>query len=105
MKTLLLYLVTAIAEIVGCHLSYLWLKENKSVWLLIPAVISFGLFAWLLTLHGNATGRVYAAYGAIYIGTAVAWLWAVNGVVPTRWDLIGAAVALAGTAIIVFQPK
>ncbi len=104
MKTLLLYLATALAEIVGCYLPWLWLRQGGSVLLLVPAAASLALFAWLLTLHGEAAGRVYAAYGGVYIAVALAWLWAVDQVRPTVWDAAGAAVALCGMAIIVFQP-
>ncbi len=105
MKTLLLYLLTAVAEIVGCYLPYLWLREGRSVWLLLPAAASLALFAWLLSLHPAAAGRVYAAYGGVYIGVAILWLWAVDGIRPTVWDALGSAVALAGMAIIVFAPR
>ncbi|VUZ25462.1 Uncharacterised protein [uncultured Comamonas sp.] len=105
MSTLALYIATALAEIMGCYLPYLWLKEGKSAWLLLPAAISLAMFAWLLTLHDTAAGRVYAAYGGVYIGAAIAWLWAVDGVRPTAWDAAGALVALAGMGIIMFQPK
>lgn len=105
MKTLLLYLLTAVAEIVGCYLPYLWLREGRSVWLLLPAAASLALFAWLLSLHPVAAGRVYAAYGGVYIGVAILWLWAVDGIRPTLWDALGSAVALAGMAIIVLAPR
>ncbi len=105
MKTLLLYLATALAEIVGCYLPYLWLKEGRSAWLLLPAALSLAVFAWLLTMHETAAGRVYAAYGGVYIGMAIAWLWAVDGVRPTSWDIAGVLVALAGMGIIAFQPR
>ncbi|QTQ32129.1 putative protein UPF0060 [Aromatoleum bremense] len=62
-----------------------------------------GLRLWLLTLHPFAAGRTYAAYGGVYIIVALAWLWAVEGVTPTPWDAVGAAVALAGMAIIAMQ--
>ena len=103
-KTFLLFFVTAVAEIVGCYLPYLWLKQGKSVWLLLPAAISLGLFAWLLTLHPTASGRVYAAYGGVYIFVAILWLWGIDGIRPTWWDLIGATVALTGMAIIMLAP-
>lgn len=61
MKTFLLFVATALAEIVGCYLPYLWLKQGRSIWLLLPAALSLALFAWLLTLHATAAGRVYAA--------------------------------------------
>ena len=104
-KTLLLYLLTALAEIVGCYLPYLWLREGRSAWLLLPAAASLALFAWLLSLHPAAAGRVYAAYGGVYIGVALLWLWAVDGIRPTVWDALGSAVALLGMVIIVFAPR
>lgn len=105
MKTLLLYIVTAIAEIAGCYLPYLWLVKGATVWLLVPAAVSLGLFAWLLTLHEAAAGRVYAAYGGVYIVVALAWLWGVDGIRPTPWDVAGVAVSLAGMGLIAFQPR
>jgi len=100
-----LFLVTALAEIVGCYLPYLWLRHGKSPWILIPAALSLGLFAWLLTLHPTAAGRVYAAYGGVYITTALAWLWLVDGVRPQFADYIGASLCLAGMAVIMFAPR
>lgn len=105
MRTFLLYAATALAEIVGCYLPWLWLKQGRSAWLLVPAALSLALFAWLLTLHATAAGRVYAAYGGVYIGMALAWLWVVDGVRPTIWDFAGVAIALAGMAVIAFQPR
>ena len=105
LKTIFLFAVTAIAEIVGCYLPYLWLREGKSAWLLVPAALSLALFAWLLSLHPTAAGRVYAAYGGVYICMAILWLWTVDGIRPTTWDLIGSSVALAGMAIIMFAPR
>ncbi|MEW6204210.1 MAG: YnfA family protein [Pseudomonadota bacterium] len=104
-KTFLLFAVTAFFEILGCYLPYLVLKENKPVWLLLPAAISLALFAWLLTLHPTASGRIYAAYGGVYVAMALVWLWAVDGVKPTAWDLAGGAVTLLGMAIIVAGPR
>ena len=91
MRTFGLYVATAIAEIIGCYLPYLWLKQGKSVALLIPAALSLAIFAWLLTLHPSAAGRVYAAYGGVYISVALIWLWLVDGMRPTAWDLAGVA--------------
>ena len=105
MKTFALFLVTAIAEIVGCYLPYLWLNKGATAWLLLPAALSLALFAWRLSLHPAAAGRVYAAYGGVYIAVALAWLWAVDGVRPSAWDVAGVAVSLAGMAIIAFQPR
>lgn len=105
LKTFGLFAVTALAEIVGCFLPWLVLRQDKSVWLLVPAAVSLALFAWLLTLHPTAAGRVYAAYGGVYIGVAILWLWAVDGIQPTPTDWLGAAVSLTGMAIIMFGPR
>ena len=105
LKTIFLFLVTAVAEIVGCYLPYLWLREGKSILLLLPAAASLALFAWLLSLHPTAAGRVYAAYGGVYIFVAILWLWSVDGIKPTVWDLVGSSVALVGMAIIMFAPR
>lgn len=104
-KTVLLFVITAFAEIVGCYLPYLWLREGKSIWLLFPAALSLAMFAWLLSIHPTAAGRVYAAYGGVYVAMAILWLWAVDGVRPTTWDILGSCVALVGMAIIVFAPR
>lgn len=100
-----LFIVTAIAEIVGCYLPYLWLKGRAPAWVLVPAALSLALFVWLLTLHPHAAGRVYAAYGGIYVGIAIAWLWLIDGIRPTVWDIAGSLVAVAGMAIIIFAPR
>lgn len=105
LRTFGLFVVTALAEIIGCYLPYLWLKEGKSIWLLVPAMFALAAFAWLLTLHPFAAGRTYAAYGGVYILVAIIWLWLIDRIEPTPWDMVGAAVALAGMAIIVLQPQ
>jgi small multidrug resistance family-3 protein len=101
-RTLALFIATALAEIVGCYLPWLWLKQGRSAWLLLPAAASLALFAWLLTLHPTAAGRVYAAYGGVYIGVAILWLWAVDRITPSVTDWVGLAVSLLGMAIIMF---
>ena len=104
LKTFGLFGITAIAEISGCYLSFLWLRQGKSIWLLLPAGLSLALFAWLLTLHPMAAGRTYAAYGGVYVATALMWLWWIEGINPDRWDLIGVTVTILGRCIIAFSP-
>jgi small multidrug resistance family-3 protein len=104
-KTFMLFILTACAEIVGCYLPYLWLKQNGSVWFLVPAACSLALFVWLLSLHPTAAGRVYAAYGGVYVSVAILWLWLIDAVRPTLWDCIGVAVALLGMAIIMLAAR
>ena len=99
-RTTLLFILTAVAEIIGCYLPYLVLKGGRTPLLLIPAALSLALFAWLLTLHPTAAGRVYAAYGAVYVSVALVWLRLVDGVPLTFRDLVGALVVLAGMAVL-----
>ncbi|WP_455915335.1 YnfA family protein [Pantoea agglomerans] len=100
-KTTLLFFLTALAEIIGCFLPYLWLKKGGSVLLLLPAAASLAAFVWLLTLHPAASGRVYAAYGGVYVVTALLWLRFVDGVKLSQYDWLGAIIAFSGMLIIV----
>lgn len=102
-KDIFLYLLTALAEIVGCYLPYLWLKQGKSSLLLIPAGLCLALFAYLLTLHPDAAGRTYAAYGGVYVLAAIIWLWAVEGQQPNLRDCLGALLIIVGTFVILSQ--
>lgn len=106
MTTVLAYVGAAFCEIAGCFAFWSWLRNGKPALWLVPGVVSLLLFAWLLTLvDAAAAGRAFAAYGGIYIAASVAWLWAVEGVRPDRWDLIGAAICLAGAFVIVAGPR
>lgn len=106
MKALSLYLLTALFEILGCYALYLWLRLDKPVWWLFPALASLLTFAWLLTLHPTPTaGRIYAAYGAIYILTSILWMWLIEKQPPDRWDLLGGTLCLLGATIIYHAPR
>lgn len=96
-----LFFVTALAEIIGCYLPWLYLKKSGPAWLLLPAALSLALFAWLLTLHPFAAGRIYAAYGGVYVATAMLWLWLIQGQEPNLTDIVGSIIAIVGMAIIV----
>jgi small multidrug resistance family-3 protein len=93
-----LFFLTAVAEITGCYLPLLWLKGRASPWVLLPAAASLALFVWLLGLRP-------AGAGGVYVATAIAWLWFVQGMRPTSWGLVGSAVAILGMAIIVPAPR
>lgn len=103
--TFCLFFVTAIAEILGCYFPYLILNQGKSHWFWLPTALSLAVFVWLLTLHPAASGRIYAAYGGIYIFTALMWLRYVDQVVLTRWDMLGGLVVISGAMIIILQPQ
>jgi small multidrug resistance family-3 protein len=104
--TPIVYAAAALAEIAGCFAFWAWLREGKPAWLVAPGMLSLVLFAWLLTkVEADAAGRAYAAYGGVYIAASLVWLAVVERVRPDRWDLIGAAVCLAGAGIILFGPR
>lgn len=97
----LVYIAAALAEIAGCFAFWAWLKLDRSPLWLVPGVLALCLFAWLLTLvEAEHAGRAYAAYGGIYILSALGWLWVAEGVKPDRWDALGVGVCLVGASII-----
>lgn len=102
LATAALFVLTAVMEIVGCFLPMLWLRGRVGAWVLLPAALALTAFVALLALHPAASGRVYAAYGGVYVATAIAWLWLIDGVRPSTWDIAGSAVALAGMLVIVW---
>lgn len=103
--TLVLFFVTAIMEILGCYFPYLILNQGKSQWFWLPTILALAAFVWLLTLHPAASGRIYAAYGGIYIFTALIWLRFVDQVALSRWDILGGFVVVIGALIIILQPQ
>ena len=104
--TLVAYIGAALAEIAGCFAFWAWLRLERSPFWLVPGIASLCLFAYLLTLvEAEHAGRTYAAYGGIYILTALSWLWVAEGVRPDRWDVLGTGICLAGAAIILWGPR
>lgn len=104
-QTLCLFILTALAEIGGCYLGYLILKQHKTAWLWLPTGFILLLFVWLLTLHPTATGRMYAMYGGVYICVALAWLRFFEHVPLTVWDIVGGVIVLIGASVIILQPN
>jgi small multidrug resistance family-3 protein len=106
MKTLLWYLLAAGGEIAGCFAFWAWLRLGKSALWIMPGIFSLVIFALALTrVDAAAAGRAYAAYGGIYILSSLLWLWLVEKARPDQWDMIGAAICLAGAAVILYGPR
>ncbi|MBI4383965.1 MAG: YnfA family protein [Nitrospinae bacterium] len=106
MNSFLLYFSSAVAEIAGCFAFWAWLRLGRSVYWVFPGLVSLAAFALLLTrIDSVFAGRAYAAYGGVYIAASLLWLWMIEGQRPDRWDILGAAVCLAGAAVILFGPR
>ncbi len=104
--SIFLYVAAALAEIAGCFAFWSVFRGKASLLWLLPGVVSLVVFATLLTLVPAATaGRTYAVYGGVYIAASLGWLAAVEGVRPDRWDVVGAAIALTGAALILWGPR
>ena len=100
-KTLILFFATALMELLGCFLPYVWLRQHGSVWLLPIATLCLIAFVYLLSLHPVASGRVYAAYGGVYVISALLWLRWVDKIALSATDWLGAAVILGGVLLII----
>ena len=100
------YVAAALAEIAGCFAFWAWYRLGQSPLWLLPGMASLAVFAWLLALSpSDQAGRAYAVYGGVYIASSLLWLWIIEGQRPDQWDVTGAAVCLAGAAIILWMPR
>ncbi|MBN3890584.1 MULTISPECIES: YnfA family protein [unclassified Nostoc] len=104
-KSLLYFLWAGLLEIGGGYLIWLWLREGKPSWLGILGGIALAFYGVIATLQPTNFGRVYAAYGGVFIAMAMLWGWKVDGVTPDRYDLIGVCLALMSVLIIMFAPR
>lgn len=106
MRTFLIFIVAAVAEIAGCFAFWAVMRNGAVALWLAPGLMSLALFAWLLTLADvGFAGRAYAVYGGIYIAASLVWLWGIEDKMPDKWDLIGASIAVAGALIILYMPR
>lgn len=104
-KSLIYFIAAGLCEIGGGYLVWLWLRENKSPWYAAAGAGALGLYGVIPTLQPANFGRVYAAYGGVFIVLAILWGWRIDSIVPDRFDIIGGAVALAGVLIIMYWPR
>jgi small multidrug resistance family-3 protein len=102
----LLYFVAAgLCEIGGGYLVWLWLRAGRSPWLAVAGAGVLFLYGIIPTFQPASFGRVYAAYGGVFVGLSILWGWLVDGVTPDRYDLVGGFVALAGVGVIMYAPR
>jgi len=106
MPTIAAYIGAALFEIAGCFAFWGWLRLGKSIWWLLPGLVSLGLFAWLLTLvESAAAGRAFAAYGGGSIAPPLGWRSAAAGIRPDVRGATGGTICLVGAAIILAAPR
>jgi small multidrug resistance family-3 protein len=104
-KSVLYFIWAGLFELGGGYLMWLWLREGKSVWWGIFGGIALVIYGAIATLQPANFGRVYAAYGGVFIVMAMLWGWKIDGVTPDRYDLIGAFLALMSVLIIIYAPR
>lgn len=103
--SLLWFLLAGLAEIGGGYLVWLWLREERSAWLGLAGALILALYGVIPTLQPASFGRVYAAYGGVFIVLSLAWGWGIDGSTPDRWDVVGAALALLGAGVMMYAPR
>ncbi|XVQ89482.1 YnfA family protein [Microbispora siamensis] len=105
-RSLLLFVLAALAEIGGAWLVWQGVREQRGLLWVGGGVIALGLYGLVATLQPDANfGRILAAYGGVFVAGSLAWGMLVDGFRPDRWDVIGALVCLAGVLIIMYAPR
>ena len=108
MTSFAFYTAAAVAEIGvgGCFAFWAWLGLGKSVYWILPGIVSLVIFAILLTrIEAIFAGRTFAAYGGVYIAASLLWLWIIEGQRPDKWDILGAIICIAGAVVILFGQR
>ena len=106
MTSFVFYFAAAVVEIGGCFAFWAWLRLGKSVYWILPGIMSLVIFAILLTrIESIFAGRTFAAYGGVYIAASLLWLWLIEGQRPDKWDILGASICIVGAAVILFGQR
>jgi len=104
-KSILYFILAGLCEIGGGYLVWLWMREGRSIWLAVLGAAILILYGIIPTLQPANFGRVYAAYGGVFIALSLLWGCQVDKVMPDRFDVIGGAIALVGVAVIMYAPR
>ncbi|OAJ74395.1 hypothetical protein AYJ08_09430 [Brevibacillus sp. SKDU10] len=106
LASILLFITAGLAEIGGGYLVWLWLREAKPAWYGLVGSIILIAYGIIPTLQRFPTfGRVYAAYGGVFIILAIMWGWLVDKKTPDIYDWLGAAICIAGVGVILWVPR
>ncbi len=104
-KSIILFILAGLCEIGGGYLVWLWLRESKSIWIGISGGVILVLYGIIPTLQQATFGRVYAAYGGVFVFMSILWGWKIDKTDPDRYDIIGGIVCLIGVFIIMYWPR
>lgn len=104
-KSLFYFVLAGLCEIGGGYLIWLWLRENRSIWLAVIGAVLLMLYGVIPTLQPANFGRVYAAYGGVFIVLSIFWGWQIDKLAPDKFDLLGGWIALLGVLIIMYAPR
>jgi small multidrug resistance family-3 protein len=104
-KSVFLFILAGLCEIGGGYLVWLWLREGKSIWVALAGAVFLIFYGIVPTLQPAHFGRVYAAYGGVFVVLSILWGWKVDNIAPDRYDFIGGLVCLAGVGVIMYWPR
>ena len=104
-RSLFFFILAGLCEIGGGYLMWLWLRDGRAAWFALLGALVLAIYGIIPTFQLASFGRVYAAYGGIFIVLSILWGWQIDKVVPDRFDLLGGLVALFGVAIIMYWPR
>jgi small multidrug resistance family-3 protein len=104
-KSIFYFILAGLCEIGGGYLVWIWLRENKSFWYAVAGAVVLVVYGVVPTFQPANFGRVYAAYGGVFIALSILWGWRIDNVTPDRFDIIGGMVSLLGVAIIMYWPR
>lgn len=104
-QSLFYFILAGLCEIGGGYLIWIWLRDGKSIWLAFAGGAILILYGIIATFQPANFGRVYAAYGGVFIALSILWGWKVDRNTPDQFDLIGGFIALMGAAVMMYWPR
>lgn len=105
-RSLLLFVLAALAEIGGAWLIWQGWREHRGLWWIAGGILALGVYGFVATFQPDPNfGRILAAYGGVFVAGSLVWGILVDGFRPDRWDILGALVCLAGVALIMYAPR
>lgn len=104
-RSLFFFILAGLCEIGGGYMMWLWLRDGRAIWFALLGALILAIYGIIPTFQPASFGRVYAAYGGVFIVLSILWGWQIDKVAPDKFDLLGGLVALIGVAIIMYWPR